>query len=109
MAMRAFTPAAFIPTFSRYSVGKVLLAKVIDEAERDGAMMFDFCGATKVTRQNLAQSSPATATFSFGKRTTFAHERRRACIALRPASPFGSKLAPNGEATNDRWQMANDQ
>jgi CelD/BcsL family acetyltransferase involved in cellulose biosynthesis len=37
-----FYTCGFHPAFSRYSVGKVLLAKVIDEAERDGAMMFDF-------------------------------------------------------------------
>ena len=37
-----FYTCGFHPAFGRYSVGKVLLAKVIDEAERDGAMMFDF-------------------------------------------------------------------
>jgi len=37
-----FYTCGFYPAFGRYSVGKVLLAKVIDEAERDGAMMFDF-------------------------------------------------------------------
>ena len=37
-----FYTCGFHPAFGRYSVGKVLLAKVVDEAERDRAMMFDF-------------------------------------------------------------------
>ncbi len=37
-----FYTCGFHPAFSRYSVGKVLLAKLIDEAEREGAAVFDF-------------------------------------------------------------------
>ncbi|MEJ7614448.1 MAG: GNAT family N-acetyltransferase [Candidatus Fervidibacter sacchari] len=37
-----FYTCGFNPSFGRYSVGKVLLAKVIDEAEREGAKVFDF-------------------------------------------------------------------
>lgn len=37
-----FYTCGFHPSFSRYSVGKVLLAKVIDDAEREGAKVFDF-------------------------------------------------------------------
>ncbi len=37
-----FYTCGFHPEFRRYSVGKVLLAKVIDEAEREGASAFDF-------------------------------------------------------------------
>lgn len=37
-----FYTCGFHPDFSRYSVGKVLLAKVIDDAEREGASIFDF-------------------------------------------------------------------
>lgn len=37
-----FYSCAFNPSFARYSVGKILLAKVIDEAEREGAKVFDF-------------------------------------------------------------------
>lgn len=37
-----FYACGFHPAFGRYSVGKVLLAKVIDEAEREGAAVFDF-------------------------------------------------------------------
>lgn len=37
-----FYTCGFHPAFSRYSVGKVLLAKVIDEAEREGVTVFDF-------------------------------------------------------------------
>ncbi|GBC99686.1 hypothetical protein HRbin17_02216 [bacterium HR17] len=37
-----FYACGFHPAFGRYSVGKVLLAKVIDEAEQEGAKVFDF-------------------------------------------------------------------
>lgn len=37
-----FYTCGFNPKFARYSVGKVLLAKVINEAEREGAKIFDF-------------------------------------------------------------------
>ena len=37
-----FYTCGFNPSFGRYSVGKVLLAKVIDEAEKEGAKVFDF-------------------------------------------------------------------
>ena len=37
-----FYSCGFNPAFARYSVGKVLLAKLIDEAEREGARVFDF-------------------------------------------------------------------
>ncbi|MFA0761729.1 MAG: hypothetical protein HZLCBSQH_001839 [Candidatus Fervidibacterota bacterium] len=37
-----FYTCGFHPTFSRYSVGKVLVAKVIDDAQREGAVVFDF-------------------------------------------------------------------
>ena len=37
-----FYACGFHPAFTRYSVGKVLLARVIDEAEASGAQWFDF-------------------------------------------------------------------
>lgn len=37
-----FYTCGFNPRFARYSVGKVLLAKVIDEAQQNGAKVFDF-------------------------------------------------------------------
>ncbi len=37
-----FYTCGFDPRFSRWSVGKVLLAKVLDEAEAEGASFFDF-------------------------------------------------------------------
>ncbi len=37
-----FYTCGFNPKFGKYSVGKVLLAKVIDEAQREGAKVFDF-------------------------------------------------------------------
>ncbi len=37
-----FYTCGFNPKFAKYSVGKVLLAKVIDEAQREGAKVFDF-------------------------------------------------------------------
>ncbi|MCX7967537.1 MAG: GNAT family N-acetyltransferase [Armatimonadetes bacterium] len=37
-----FYTCGFNPKFAKYSVGKVLLARVIDEAEREGAKVFDF-------------------------------------------------------------------
>jgi len=37
-----FYTCGFNPAFAKYSVGKVLLARVIDEAEREGAKVFDF-------------------------------------------------------------------
>ncbi len=37
-----FYTCGFHPAFARYSVGKVLLAKVIDAAEGEGAQVFDF-------------------------------------------------------------------
>lgn len=38
----SFYTCGFHPAFGRYSVGKILLARVIDEAEREGAVVFDF-------------------------------------------------------------------
>ncbi|MCS7264701.1 MAG: GNAT family N-acetyltransferase [Armatimonadetes bacterium] len=37
-----FYSCGFNPKFTRYSVGKVLLAKVIDDAQKEGAKVFDF-------------------------------------------------------------------
>jgi len=37
-----FYTCSFNPRFARYSVGKVLLAKVIDDAQAEGAKVFDF-------------------------------------------------------------------
>lgn len=56
-----FYTCGFNPKFAKYSVGKVLLAKVVDEAQREGAKIFDFMRGNEtykaqfgtVTQQNF--------------------------------------------------------